>query len=52
MAIQEISEQSPATGVKKLGPIVPMVQEAVEEVRRIQRNLRPPTLDDLGIVAL
>ena len=51
MAIQEISEQPPATGVKKLEPIVPMVQEAVEEVRRIQRNLRPPMLDDLGIVA-
>ena len=28
-----------------------MVQGAVEEVRRIQKNLRPPTLDDLGLLA-
>ena len=28
-----------------------MVQVAVEEVRRIQKNLRPPTLDDLGLLA-
>jgi signal transduction histidine kinase len=27
------------------------VQGAVEEVRRIQKNLRPPTLDDLGLLA-
>ena len=31
-------------------PIVPVVQEAVEEARRIQKNLRPPLLDDLGIL--
>ena len=32
-------------------PIVSMVQDAIEEVRRICKNLRPPILDDLGIVA-
>ena len=32
-------------------PVVSMVQGAVEEVRRICKNLRPPILDDLGIVA-
>ena len=32
-------------------PVVSMVQQAVEEVRRICQNLRPPILDDLGILA-
>jgi signal transduction histidine kinase len=32
-------------------PVVSMVQHAVEEVRRICQNLRPPILDDLGILA-
>jgi signal transduction histidine kinase len=32
-------------------PVVSMVQGAIEEVRRICKNLRPPILDDLGIVA-
>jgi PAS domain S-box-containing protein len=36
---------------KSLEAIVPMVRESVEEVRRIQMDLRPSTLDDLGILA-
>ncbi|MCF8128146.1 MAG: PAS domain-containing protein, partial [Deltaproteobacteria bacterium] len=32
-------------------PAVSLVQQAVEEVRRISKNLRPPILDDLGILA-
>lgn len=28
-----------------------MLQEAIQETRRIQMNLRPPMLDDLGILA-
>ncbi len=34
-----------------LGTIIPIIQETIEEVRRIQSDLRPPTLDDLGILA-
>jgi PAS domain S-box-containing protein len=34
-----------------LGRLVPMVQDAVEEVRRIAMDLRPSMLDDLGILA-
>jgi PAS domain S-box-containing protein len=30
--------------------IIPMIQEAIEESRRIQMALRPPSLDDLGIL--
>lgn len=31
--------------------LVPMIRESIEEVRRIQMDLRPPVLDDLGIIA-
>lgn len=34
-----------------LDRLVPMVQDAVEEVRRIAMDLRPSMLDDLGILA-
>ena len=33
-----------------LQAIIPMVRESVEEVRRMQMDLRPSTLDDLGIL--
>ncbi|MHC1741655.1 MAG: sensor histidine kinase [Syntrophobacteraceae bacterium] len=39
---------------EKLRPLetaVPLIQGVVNEVRRIQRNLRPAMLDDLGILA-
>jgi PAS domain S-box-containing protein len=36
---------------KSLEAIIPMVKESVEEVRRMQMDLRPSTLDDLGILA-
>ena len=36
---------------KSLEAIIPMVRETVEEVRRMQMDLRPSTLDDLGVLA-
>jgi signal transduction histidine kinase len=48
--IQKISDEKGVNSAKLLESIVPVVKEAVEEVRRIQRNLRPPILDDLGIL--
>jgi PAS domain S-box-containing protein len=36
---------------KSLEAIIPMVKETVDEVRRMQMDLRPSTLDDLGILA-
>jgi signal transduction histidine kinase len=39
----------PATGT--LRTVVPVIQAAVEEVRRISMALRPTTLDDLGLLA-
>ena len=50
--LQEIREEgSSDKGLQSLESTVRMVQEAVEEVRRLQKNLRPPTLDDLGLLA-
>lgn len=34
---------------KPLEALIPIVQDTIEEVRRIQADLRPPLLDDLGI---
>ena len=39
------------TNEQSLAKIVPMIQTAMEEVRRISMELRPSILDDLGILA-
>lgn len=39
---------------ERLGPLlssVPLIRQIVDEIRRIQRDLFPPTLDELGIIA-
>lgn len=36
---------------KSLGHLVPLIRESIEEVRRIQMDIRPSILDDLGIIA-
>ncbi len=36
---------------ESLEAVIPLVQETIEEARRIQSDLRPPMLDDLGIIA-
>jgi signal transduction histidine kinase len=35
---------------ESLGATLPLIQEAIEEAKRIQMDLRPSTLDDLGIL--
>jgi len=50
-ALNEMGQENPAQVVKSLEAVVPMAQEAVEDIRRISGNLRPSTLDDLGILA-
>ena len=37
--------------VESLETVIPLVQDTIEEARRIQSDLRPPMLDDLGILA-
>jgi PAS domain S-box-containing protein len=49
--LQEKGKGEAATTRKSLESIVPMVRETVEEVRRMQMDLHPSTLDDLGILA-
>jgi len=48
-AIAKASETYPQTKAT-LGRILPVLQEAIEEARRIQMALRPSMLDDLGIL--
>ena len=35
---------------RPLEALIPLIQDTIEEARRIQSDLRPPLLDDLGIV--
>jgi signal transduction histidine kinase len=39
------------TRAKPLESLIPMIQAGIEEVRRIQMDLRPSLLDDLGLLA-
>jgi signal transduction histidine kinase len=50
-AIQESEKGGSEAGGDCLKAVIPVIQEAIDEVRRIQRGLRPSTLDDLGILA-
>jgi PAS domain S-box-containing protein len=50
-AHMQMRREDQAEVAKSLKAVVPLAQGAVEEVRRIARNLRPPILDDLGILA-
>ncbi len=49
--ISLIAQGNLATGQKTLAEVVPIIREAMEEVRRISLDLRPPMIDDLGIIA-
>jgi signal transduction histidine kinase len=49
--LQEKNKSKTRAKDKSLETIIPLVRESVEEVRRIQMDLRPSTLDDLGILA-
>jgi PAS domain S-box-containing protein len=49
-ALQQIGGTESAAA-ESLSTIIPVIQEAVEECRRIQMDLRPSMLDDLGLRA-
>jgi signal transduction histidine kinase len=49
-ALTELADRSPQT-TTALKSLIPIVQGAADEARRIQMNLRPSTLDDLGLLA-
>jgi PAS domain S-box-containing protein len=43
-------EKNPQVATESLNTITPLIQEGIEECRRIQQDLRPSMLDDLGIL--
>jgi PAS domain S-box-containing protein len=49
--IQRFKEEENVGAIKNLEELIPVIQEAIEDARRIQMDLRPSLLDDLGIVA-
>lgn len=50
-AVYNSSNPKATSIAESLEAVIPLVQETIEEVRRIQTDLRPPMLDDLGIIA-
>jgi PAS domain S-box-containing protein len=51
VALQQRAKNKLKAAEKQLESVIPMIQESVEEVRRIQTGLRPITLDSLGLLA-
>jgi PAS domain S-box-containing protein len=49
--LQETCQTRMEVKAKPLEAIIPMIQEGVREIRRVQQDLRPSILDDLGILA-
>ena len=50
-AVGQIADFDSRQAAERLNNLIPMIQDAVEEVRRISMDLRPSTLDDLGVLA-
>ncbi len=50
-ALGQMGEGVAESSVNSLNGLIPIIQSTVEEVRRITMDLRPSTLDDLGILA-
>jgi signal transduction histidine kinase len=49
--LHQLGQRADAPGAKTLKALIPVVQNGVEEVRRICMDLHPSILDDLGILA-
>jgi PAS domain S-box-containing protein len=50
MALQQFGKITDVA-TESLEAIIPVIQEGIEECRRIQQDLRPSLLDDLGLLA-
>jgi PAS domain S-box-containing protein len=48
--VHNLPEKEPRQIGKTLGSLIPIIQETIGEARRMQNDLRPPLLDDLGIL--
>lgn len=49
--ISQMKKGASGKGLKALKDTIPIIQTTIDEVRRISMDLRPSTLDDLGILA-
>nr|NIS61822.1 Two-component sensor histidine kinase [Pseudomonadota bacterium] len=49
--LKEINKETAGPRGKRLEAVIPMIQDSIEEVRKIAMDLRPSVLDDLGILA-
>jgi PAS domain S-box-containing protein len=49
--LQELRGSRQKTTAQSLENVIPIVQQSIEEARRIQMDLRPSILDDLGILS-
>ena len=49
--LQKMEKGDQAGAGEALKPLIPMIQQTMEDVRRMARNLWPSILDDLGILA-
>jgi len=50
-AVKQLVEKDPASAMPLLDQVMTQNQSTVEEVRRLVYGLRPPALDELGLVA-
>lgn len=48
--LQEVLASDPATAAERLGRLEAATRDALDDVRRLSRDLRPPSLDELGLV--
>lgn len=50
-ALEKVRHGTSQEGEESLETLIPIVQQTIEEVRRIHTELRPSLLDDLGLIA-
>ena len=50
-AVKQLAEKDPASAIPLLEQVMAQNQSTVDEVRRLVYGLRPPALDELGLVA-
>lgn len=50
-ALMQFDQGVMAGGVATIVAVIPVIQQAIQEVRRISMDLRPAMLDDIGILA-
>jgi PAS domain S-box-containing protein len=50
-AIRNLNERTIENSAQTFGNVIPKLQDAIEEIRRISMDLRPSLLDDIGTLA-